>query len=162
MDDVDREDVERYLETRRIQEMYAERTNEVKTLRELLAMAEELIAARKDSKLKWLTDFLQELFTKDPNEKVIIFTEYKDTLNYLKAELQKKWYIGADGIVTIQGGMPLGEDDNEQGSKLYAERRFNEPDTRILLATDAASEGLNLQRHCHTLINYELPWNPNR
>ena len=58
--------------------------------------------------------------------------------------------------------MPLGEDENEVGSKLYAERRFNEPDTRLLLATDAASEGINLQRYCHTLINYELPWNPNR
>jgi hypothetical protein len=58
--------------------------------------------------------------------------------------------------------MPLGEDDEEAGSKLYAERRFNEPDTRLLLATDAASEGLNLQRYCHTMVNYELPWNPNR
>lgn len=58
--------------------------------------------------------------------------------------------------------MNLGETDTEEGTKLYAERRFNEPDTRVLLATDAASEGLNLQRYCHTLINYELPWNPNR
>ena len=65
-------------------------------------------------------------------------------------------------MVEIHGGMPLGENDQEEGSKLYAERRFNEPDTRILLATDAASEGLNLQRHCHIMVNYELPWNPNR
>ena len=162
MEDADREDVERYLETRRIQEMYAERTNEVKTLRDLLEKTEELLSARRDSKLKWLTEFLREVFTKNPKEKVIIFTEYKDTLDYLKNELQAKWFIGADAIVTIQGGMPLGEDENERGSKLYAERRFNEPDTRVLIATDAASEGLNLQRHCHILINYELPWNPNR
>src|SRR5439155_3662188 len=103
-----------------------------------------------------------QLFAQDPTEKVIIFTEYRDTLEYLKAKLEKEWFLGPKSIVVIHGGMPLGEDENEVGSKLYAERRFNEPDTRILLATDAASEGLNLQRYCHIMVNYELPWNPNR
>lgn len=162
MEDEDRELVERYLETRKVQEMYAERTNEVKTLRELLEQADILINQGKDSKLTWLTEFLRDLFTKDAHEKVIIFTEYRDTLDYLKSKLEKQWWLGSNSLVMIYGGMPLGEDDQEVGSKLYAERRFNEPDTRILLATDAASEGLNLQRYCHILINYELPWNPNR
>lgn len=162
MEDEDRELVERYLETRKTQEMYAERTNEVKTLREFLEQADHLIQAGQDSKLSWLMTFLQPILTQDPNEKVIIFTEYRDTLEYLKAKLADQWWVGPNGIVTIHGGMPLGEDENEEGSKLYAERRFNEPDTRILLATDAASEGLNLQKHCHILVNYELPWNPNR
>ena len=162
MDDEDRELVERYLETRKIQAMYAERTNENKTLRELLDKADELIKTEQDSKVQWLTDFLKKLFAHDPNEKVIIFTEYRDTLDYLKSKLEKEWFLGSGSIVTIHGGMPLGDSEEEIGSKIYAERRFNEADTRTLLATDAASEGLNLQRYCHILINYELPWNPNR
>ncbi|MBW1794344.1 MAG: DEAD/DEAH box helicase [Deltaproteobacteria bacterium] len=162
MEDDDREVVERYLETRRVQSIYAERTKEVKVLRGLLGKVDKLLKTEEDSKLAWLISFLQQLFARDPNEKVIVFTEYRDTLNHLKSQLEKKWFLGQDSIVIIHGGMPLGEDEDEKGSKLHAERRFNEPDTRLLLATDAASEGLNLQRYCHILINYELPWNPNR
>ncbi|MCZ2155158.1 MAG: DEAD/DEAH box helicase, partial [Bryobacterales bacterium] len=162
MEDEDRELVERYIETRDIQAMYAERTNEVKRLRAFLDATEDLIKLGKDSKLKYLKEFLKNLLTKDSTEKVIVFTEYRDTLDYLRENLQKEWYLSPQSIVVIHGGMSLGEDENEEGSKLYAERRFNEPDTRLLLATDAASEGLNLQRYCHTLVNYELPWNPNR
>jgi SNF2 family DNA or RNA helicase len=162
MEDEDREAAEHYIETRRVQAMYAERTNEVKTLRDLHQRAVELIDKGCDSKLKWLIDFLKKLFSQDPTAKVIIFTEYKDTLDYLNDALGKQWFINKDAIVLIYGGMPLGEDENEVGSKLHAEWRFNEPNTRILLATDAASEGLNLQRYCHIMVNYELPWNPNR
>ena len=162
MEDEDRELIERYIEAREIQGMYAERTNEVKTLRNLLALTQDLIQRGQDSKLSHLKEFLKKLLTKDSSEKVIVFTEYRDTLDYLKENLQKEWYLSPQSIVVIHGGMSLGEDENEVGSKLYAERRFNEPDTRLLLATDAASEGINLQRYCHTLINYELPWNPNR
>jgi SNF2 family DNA or RNA helicase len=162
MEDEDRELVEQYIETRSVQASYAERTNEIKTLRSLLADAEELISAGQDSKLRWLGDILRELFAHDHEEKVIVFTEYRDTLNYLKERLESQWFLPQGSIVTIHGGMNLGESDAEEGTKLHAERRFNEPDTRLLLATDAASEGLNLQRHCHILINYELPWNPNR
>jgi hypothetical protein len=162
MEDEDRELVERYLETRRTQAVYADRTSEVKRLRGLIAQADALIADKQDSKLQWLTDFLQGIFAHDPTEKVIIFTQYRDSLDYLKRHLSGLWFLGKDSLVEIHGGMPLGENDQEERSKLYAERRFNEPDTRILLATDAASEGLNLQRHCHIMVNYELPWNPNR
>ena len=162
MEDEDRELVERYIETRQVQSMYAERTNEIKTLRSFLADAEGLIQRGQDSKLSWLRGFLRDIFANDPNEKVIVFTEYRDTLDYIKQDLEKQWFLSKEAIVVIRGGMPLGENENEEGSKLFAERRFNEPETRVLLATDAASEGLNLQRYCHILINYELPWNPNR
>ena len=162
MDDEDRELVERYLEIQKIQASYAERTNEVKKLRALLEQTRKIIEEAHDSKFRWLQEFLKELLAKNPREKVIVFTEYRDTLNYLKSQLEKTWILKPEQIVIIQGGMPLGEDENEVGSKLHAEWRFNDPDTNILLATDAASEGLNLQRFCHTLINYELPWNPNR
>jgi SNF2 family DNA or RNA helicase len=162
MEDSDRELVERYLETRRMQTVYADRTTEIKRLRALMQQADSLIAAGADSKLQWLTNFLQPLFARDPSEKVIVFTQYRDTLDYLKRHLSSLWFLEPQGLVEIHGGMPLGENDLEVGSKLHAERRFNDPDTRLLLATDAASEGLNLQRHCHIMINYELPWNPNR
>jgi len=162
MEDEDRELVERYIETQKIQAMYAERTNEIKTLRSFLETTQDIINSSKDSKLAWLVKFLQQLFAKDPTEKVIIFTEYRDTLDYLKSKLEKEWFLDSNTIVTIHGGMALGETDEEPKTKLYAERQFNDPKTRILLATDAASEGLNLQRYCHILINYELPWNPNR
>jgi SNF2 family DNA or RNA helicase len=162
MEDQDRELVERYLETRKIQAMYANRTKEHQTLRDLLEKTNSLIAQEKDSKYQWIQEFLCQLFAQHPQEKVIIFTEYRDTLNYLKSKLEKEWFLGSCRIVTITGGMPLGENEDEVGSKIYAEKLFNEPETRILLATDAASEGLNLQRHCHILINYELPWNPNK
>jgi len=90
-----------------VQAMYAERTNEVKTLRNLLEMTEELIQRGQDSKLKYLKKFLKELLTKDSSEKVIVFTEYRDTLNYLKEHLQKEWYLSPQSIVLIHGGMPL-------------------------------------------------------
>jgi len=164
MDDEDRELVERYIETRKIEAVYADRTTEVNKLRDLLEQVEPLIEKGQDAKLKRLRDFLKGLFAKEPKEKVIIFTEYRDTLRYLHEQLSNEWFLGKDRIVIIHGGMPLGEDEKEprEGTKLHAEQRFNDPDTRILLATDAASEGLNLQRHCHILVNYELPWNPNR
>lgn len=160
IEDEDKEFVENYLETRNLQGVYAERTNEVKTLRELLEKCEKLISEGKDSKLTWLKDFLKKIFNNNPAEKVIIFTEYRDTLNYIKNSLENKFL--SHEIVVIHGGMPLGENEDEPGSKLYAEKRFNDPDTRVLLATDAASEGLNLQKYCHIMVNYELPWNPNR
>ena len=162
LEDEDREAVERYVETRPVQAMYAERTNEVKTLRELLADAEALVEQGQDSKLRWLTDFLRQLFARDPQEKVIIFTQYRDTLAYIRRHLDQQWFLGEGAIVEIHGGMPLGDNEAEEGTKLHAAHRFNAPDTRVLLATDAAAEGLNLQRHCHILVNYELPWNPNR
>jgi SNF2 family DNA or RNA helicase len=136
MEDEDKELVERYIESHRIQSMYAERTTEIKTLRSFLRKAENLINSGKDSKLSWLIEFLKQLFARDPKEKVIIFTEYRDTLNYVKEQLEKKWFLGSDSVVLIHGGMPLGENEDEVGSKLYSEKRFNEPDTRILLATD--------------------------
>jgi SNF2 family DNA or RNA helicase len=162
MEDDDREAAEEYLTTRRVQAMYAERTTEVKKLKALHQEAQRLIDARSDSKLQWLIEFLRKLFASNQNEKVIVFTEYRDTLDYLHSRLLEEWFLSKESIVVIHGGMPLGDDENEAGSKLHAEWRFNEPETRVLLATDAASEGLNLQRHCHILINYELPWNPNR
>jgi superfamily II DNA or RNA helicase len=86
--------------------------------------------------------------------KLVIFTEHRDTLNYLADRIGG--LIGKpDAIVTIHGGM--GREDRRK-----AQERFTQDKTvEILVATDAAGEGINLQR-AHLMVNYDLPWNPNR
>ncbi|WP_298446192.1 helicase-related protein, partial [Gordonia sp. (in: high G+C Gram-positive bacteria)] len=86
--------------------------------------------------------------------KLIIFTEHRDTLDYLARQLRN--VIGNDdAVLTIHGGTSRSE-------RIAVRERFtNEPDRQILVATDAAGEGLNLQA-AHLMINYDLPWNPNR
>lgn len=88
-------------------------------------------------------------------ERLIIFTEYLDTLAYLKTVLGKY----SNAIMTLSGGMTTGE---REAVKAAFQASPDEHPVRILLATDAASEGLNLQNHCRYLIHYEIPWNPNR
>jgi len=88
------------------------------------------------------------------NRKLVIFTEHRDTLNYLLERLTT--LMGrAEAIVTIHGGI------RREERREIEERFRNDPDLLILLATDAAGEGINLQR-AHLMMNYDLPWNPNR
>jgi len=90
-------------------------------------------------------------------ERVIIFTEYKHTLNYLERILEKNGFLEATR--TIVGGM------NDSGRKKINDEfqaSNSETTVRILLATDAASEGADFQKHCRNLIHYEIPWNPIR
>ncbi len=86
--------------------------------------------------------------------KLVIFTEHRDTLAYLVERIGT--LLGRpDAIVTIRGGMSREE-------RRVAEDRFrNDPGAVVLVATDAAGEGINLQR-AHLMVNYDLPWNPNR
>lgn len=89
-----------------------------------------------------------------PHQKLVIFTEHRDTLNYLEDRITR--YLGRpEAIVTIHGG--TGRED-----RLKVQESFrHDPTVLILLATDAAGEGINLQR-AHLMVNYDLPWNPNR
>lgn len=87
----------------------------------------------------------------DRGEKLVIFTEHKDTLLYLEDRLKKS---GGFNVVTIHGGKDVEE-------RRKAQVAFARPDTQILIATDAAGEGINLQ-FCRLLINWDIPWNPNR
>jgi superfamily II DNA or RNA helicase len=84
-------------------------------------------------------------------EKLVIFTEHKDTLIYLEERLSKS---GGYKVTTIHGGKSVDERREAQWS-------FATPETQILIATDAAGEGINLQ-FCRLLINWDIPWNPNR
>lgn len=83
-------------------------------------------------------------------EKLVIFTEHKDTLLYLQERLTNSGYT----VAAIHGGMSVDE-------RRESQCRFVTPDVQILIATDAAGEGINLQ-FCHLLINWDIPWNPNR
>src|SRR5437763_442682 len=86
--------------------------------------------------------------------KLIIFTEHRDTLNYLYDRIRSS-IARPDAIVMIHGGMT-------RADRKEAEHAFTQDKSvQILIATDAAGEGINLQR-AHLMVNYDLPWNPNR
>lgn len=101
-----------------------------------------------DSKGKRLREFLEGIFEEDPSEKVLLFTEYTDTLEYLREDVLENF-----DTVSIHGGMA-------QEERRAVINQFRD-DASILLATDAAREGLNLQ-FAHIMVNYDLPWNPIR
>lgn len=108
-----------------------------------------------DPKVTKLVEYIRSVLTEDPAAKVIVFTEYLDTLEAIKVGLDKEGPPLAGAYVELRGGLSMRQRQRVQ-------QRFEDPDIRVLLATDAASEGLNLQRQCHRLIHFELPWNPNR
>ncbi len=112
-------------------------------------------ADRKWDELSHLLQNQTEMFDANGHRrKLIIFTEYRDTLNYLNDRIGS--LIGRpEAIVSIHGGM--GREERRKVQSLFTQNS----DVEILLATDAAGEGINLQR-AHLMINYDLPWNPNR
>jgi superfamily II DNA or RNA helicase len=116
---------------------------------------------RPDSRLAALLEYLEAELrpTGDwGNERVVIFTEYVDTLNWILAILGQQGFDN-ERVEVISGGT-----DAETRELIRA--RFNESpaktSVRILLATDAAGEGIDLQRQCHRLVNFDIPFNPNR
>jgi superfamily II DNA or RNA helicase len=131
---------------------------EIETLKKLENTALKLKQSHTDKKWDELSRLLQEqreLFDKNGNRhKLIIFTEHRDTLNYLQTQISSL-FGKPNAVVVIHGAMRREE-------RKFAETLFTQDDrTIVLLATDAAGEGINLQR-AHLLINYDLPWNPNR
>ncbi|RCV58162.1 DISARM system SNF2-like helicase DrmD [Marinitenerispora sediminis] len=94
-------------------------------------------------------------------DRVIIFTEYRDTQRWLHERLLAAGYGGSKGerIALLYGGQDVQE--RERVKNVFTDRPELD-DVRILIATDSASEGINLQRHCHRLLHWEIPWNPNR
>ncbi|WP_347242800.1 DUF3883 domain-containing protein [Thermogutta sp.] len=129
---------------------------EIQALRALVQQARALEERDSSSKLATLRQVLveQRLF-EDHRTKLLIFTEFKETLDYLVATL-RNWRFR---VTQIHGGMKIGDRDTP-GTRLYAEREFRE-EAQIMVATEAAGEGINLQ-FCWLMINYDLPWNPMR
>lgn len=133
---------------------------ETEILTEMRSWA-ETARHRADAKAKKLLGWLKENIRVDgewSKERVIIFTEYRDTQNSLFGLLTREGF-GGDRIAMLYGGM---RPEDREAVKAAFQYNPEESPVRILLATDAASEGIDLQNWCHLLIHYEIPWNPAR
>lgn len=159
----------------------AELRLEIARLTELEDMAQAIRRSGDDKKWRELASLISEIFTPavianavaeeraaydaglpepppppraSPSQKLVIFTEHRDTLNYLQRRIST--LLGSEeAVVSIHGS--LGRED-----RLKVQEAFrHDPAVKVLLATDAAGEGINLQR-AHLMVNYDLPWNPNR
>jgi superfamily II DNA or RNA helicase len=129
----------------------AEIKNETEQVKRLMQMAESLYDRNiEERKFKKLRQLLQSEGVLEKNEKLVIFTEHKDTLQYLEQRLKNSGYT----IEIIHGAKSVEE-------RRQAQTRFAQKETQILIATDAAGEGINLQ-FCRLMINWDIPWNPNR
>jgi SNF2 family DNA or RNA helicase len=132
--------------------------HEIKLLEELEELARNVRNSGTDRKWEELANLLQhtpEMFDAlGHRRKLIIFSEHRDTLNYLAEKLRA--LLGrSEALVAIHGGIPRDE------RRKIQEAFTQDKDVLILVATDAAGEGINLQR-AHLMVNYDLPWNPNR
>ncbi len=151
---------------------------EIEILNHLERLAQSVRQRGEDRKWRELANLLGEIFTPSvladriaeqtapygsgdiprpmpsPKEKLVIFTEHRDTLLYLEERIST--LLGRpEAVVCIHGGMGRQE-------RMKAQEAFKmDPEVRVLVATDAAGEGINLQR-AHLMVNYDLPWNPNR
>lgn len=124
---------------------------EIALLRTLLADAHELITH--DKKIDaFINGLVKETLRGNQQEKILIFTEYRATQDYIKAALSKEF--GADSVSLIHGGM-------RHSDRQIAINHF-ESEGQFLISTEAGGEGINLQRTCHVMINFDLPWNPMR
>src|SRR6185312_11214417 len=157
----------------------AELKYEIATLSRLESLAADVRRSGKDTKWRELAHLLGEIFTPtaiggkvaettrlpygagpirkpvpSPRQKIVIFTEHRDTLAYLERQIGS--LLGRpQAVVLIHGSM--GREDRRKAQEMF----LHDPEVQVLLATDAAGEGINLQR-AHLMVNYDLPWNPNR
>jgi len=122
-------------------------------LTDALRDAQKIVPSR-DSKLRCLLDnTLREMYRRHP--KVIVFTRYKDTLDYLANQISSHRFYQDAKIVTLDGS--LNESQRKERFKVFMKAARS-----IMIATDCISEGINLQTAAFQMIHYELPWNPNR
>ncbi|MDR1578429.1 MAG: DUF3883 domain-containing protein [Deltaproteobacteria bacterium] len=131
---------------------------EIATLRKLEDLAAQVRSSGEDRKWKELAGLLRDNVLmanpKEGRQKLIIFTEHRDTLRYLTDKIRALLANDA-AVVNIHGGLRRDE------RRKMEEQFKNDQEAFILVATDAAGEGINLQR-AHLMVNYDLPWNPNR
>lgn len=137
----------------------AELETEIAILKDLEERALRLKLSGQDTKWRQLESILDEPLMLDKatglRRKVLIFTEPKDTLEFLQQKIAAR--VGdAEAVVVIHGGIA-------REARRAAISKFNDdPKVRVMIANDAAGEGVNLQRGAHLMVNYDLPWNPNR
>ena len=157
MEDAEREKLEKILDAITLAGNPEQVRVEIRELKRLGEEAKAVERSGEEAKLSHLRRILQdEGFFANRDQRLLIFTEYKDTLNYLVERL-RGWGFS---VGFIHGGMRPGGRD-EPGTRLHAEQQFREGAIQVLVATEAAGEGINLQC-CHILFNYDIPWNPNR
>ena len=172
------EQEERVLDQATAAQTVGELRSEIDTIKGLESAANDVLESGGDTKWRELANLLGDIFTpqgiatgiaedssqygsKDiprpvpsPQQKLVIFTEHRDTLNYLQRRITG--LVGREEAVAVIHGSMRREDRHA------AQEAFrHDPHVQILLATDAAGEGINLQR-AHLMVNYDLPWNPNR
>ena len=118
--------------------------------------------SRADSRLDRLIGFLDAVCRPDgrtwSNERVVVFTEYAHTVDWLARVLNQRGYA-EDRLAVIQGSTPT--DEREYIRSQFTADPAKEP-VRVLVATDAAGEGIDLQTYCHRLVNFDIPFNPSR
>jgi ERCC4-related helicase len=129
------------------------RSSEKKQLKEIQQLLNR-IGDRSDPKIDILVAHLERGILGIPGEKAIVFTEYRDTLEAIRSALTSHPSF-QNAFTELTGGL-----SGRQRTTRIA--RFLEADCLLLIATDAASEGLNLQEQCRRIYHFELPWNPNR
>ena len=161
IDEYSEEDIERFEETISTTATRAETIEqleiEVETLKGLELQALNVLKSGKDTKWNQLDKILDDDLMIDGDgvrRKLIIFTEAKDTLQYLADKIRGR--LGkADAVEVIHGGV------NREERRKVISRFMQDRDLMVLVASDAAGEGVNLQRG-HLMVNYDLPWNPNK
>ena len=157
LEDAEREHLERMLDAITLAGNAEQVRQEISELQALAAEAKAVEGASQEAKLSHLRHILQEQgFFERPDQRLLIFTEFTDTLRHLMRQL-RDWGFN---VGCIHGGMKPGS-RNEPNTRLHAEQQFREGAIQVLVATEAAGEGINLQC-CHILFNYDIPWNPNR
>lgn len=144
--DEDRELLEHRLEYLTIADNIEDVQEEIDELERLIDQAREVRKLEIESKLVGLRD---HVLAHLENRKLLVFTEFRDTLDYLTEKLKSWGYK----VITIHGQMNM-------DARIQAEHDFRD-DAQIMVATEAAGEGINLQ-FCSLMVNYDIPWNPNR
>ncbi len=127
--------------------------DELEQLGEAIEAASGVTASRDGKLTKLLDVVLPNRLREDP--KVIVFTRYVDTLDYLSEQIDESDRFADTEVFTIHGGLP-------ERKRREVFKDFDRSDKAVLVATDAISEGMNLQHAAAQVIHYELPWNPNR
>jgi len=157
MEDSEKERWERIFERMTLARNPDEVKAEIIQLRKLAEQARAVEDSGTEAKLSRLKNLLKDQgFFDQPDKRLLIFTEFKDTLDYLVKNLKELGFK----VGFIHGGMRPGNRD-EPGSRIHTEAQFWDGTIQILAATEAAGEGINLHC-CNMMFNYDIPWNPNR